>query len=288
MENKCRLLAIASVALIALQGCWVPQVVQGVQPQIFPSQAPVATEISTLSLESKQVALATRMITLAQEAAGAFEISVDLGAHRQALANHLYYNVKQSSQFSQWFFNDGLYTYYNPATGTRYGLNFLDNQAQKPAFDVLGFASYGSEPLPAKDFPASVTHYQITQEHFSAINNDNVKLQLNGVWPGQIPLRGSFDTALSGTGSLQKNSHFEDLKFSLTGNTRSDGAIFDGQMAFSAVINQKVYNGFGRFDRQGLLGSVDLEQNGQSVAQIIRQGQTWQVQMNQQVVASVS
>ena len=286
--SKHSLIAVMSLGLLGLQGCWVPQVVQGVRPQIFPSQAPAATEVSTLSLESKQVALATRMIDVSKQAAEAFGVTIDLANHRQALENQLYYNVKQSSSFSEWFYNDGLYTYYNPSSGVRYSLNFLDANAQKPGFDVLGFASYGSDPLPAKRFPETVTRYQLAEEQSSAIYKDQLTLELNGQWPTQIPLRGSFNSILSGTGQLKNAQAFEDLKFNLTGNTHSDGAILDGQIAFSATINQQVYNGFGRFDQQGLLGSIDLEQNGRSVAQIIRVDQGWQVKINEQVVASVS
>lgn len=287
MLSKHKRWALVSMGLFGLQGCWVPQVVQGVRPQIFPTQAPVAKELAALSLESKQVALATRMIALSKQVAGAVSLTVDLAAHRQALANHLYYNVKQSRSFSEWFYDKGQYIYYDPASGVRHRLHFLDAQAQAPEFDVLGFASYGAEPLPAKEFPATVTHYQLQEEHASAIFKDDLRLQINGIWPTQIPLRESFDTTLSGSGSLTNTSAFEDLTMSLTGTTRSDGSAFNGQMAFTAQIDQKIYNGFGRFDRQGFLDSVDLEQNGQRVAQIIRQGQSWQVKINEQVVASV-
>lgn len=282
-----RLLFAPLLATLALQGCWVPQVVQGVQPQIFPSTAPENPILAQVSLDSKQVALATTMVSVSQVAGATYALTGRLAAYRQVLENQLYYNVQDLNSFSGWQYypDDHQYHSYDTGNGARYTLGFYDRQDQLfTAFDLLGFGSYGPAPQPAQSFPAQVNRYAMSLQR-AGFQNGNLFLNLKGVWP-EIPLRGGYNTELTGDGSLQGHPFLENLNLRLDGNVLSDLSQVAGQMSFSTQIEGKVYNGFGRFDAQGFVETVDLEQNGIPVLQIQRQGTGWNVLRDQQVIAT--
>jgi len=279
------------LSALSLQACWVPQVVQGVRPDIFPSTAPLPSEIAMLSLESRQVALATQAIAIARSAGGLLALTSDIARHRQSLENHLYYNVKAEGNLSQWAFQDAQYTYYDARIGARYNLTLQDRDGSTYAqngqsFDLLGFGSYGAEPLPARNFPESVHRYRLNLQKQAQETPGLLQLSLNAEWPTQIPLRGSFMTQLSGSGSHNQHPAFEQLSLQINGKTSSDQTLVEGQMAFSAEIEGKVYNGFGRINTAGFLDTVNLEQNGITLLRIVQEADRWDVVRETQVVAS--
>lgn len=279
---------LAILTISSLSACWVPQVVQGVRPEIFPSAPASVTPSAEVSTQSKQVALATRMVAVSRQVANSFHLSTELAQHRQRLENHLFYNVQQTGDFSRWFFSADRYTYYDSTQGARFELQFYKSGNDAPGFDVLGYGSYGAEPLPAKAFPSDVSRYQLSLNQQGTQFQDQLNVSLNGSWPTQIPLRDSFNTVLSGSGQVSDSAFYQDLSLQINGQTASAASSFEGQLAFSASIDGKVYNGFGRFDNLGFSNQVSLQQNGAEVAVIERQDKSWQIKIADQVVASVS
>ena len=281
-----RRIALIVLATSCLSACWVPQVVQGVQPKLFPSAAPSVTPFADITLEGKIVALSTRVIAISRRTSALLALSAQLAAHRQALENHVYYSVKASGEFSGWAFAGGIYSYYDAFSGARYSLSMIDTQNQPSGFDVLGFGSYGSPPLPAKSFPTNVYRYQLQLQQPDTVAGDTLKLDLKGSWPVQIPLRGSFQTLLSGSGSDDGHAVFKQLSMRVDGKSSSDGSLVEGQIGFSAEIDGQIYNGFGTLDGLGLLGTVQIEQNGIPVAAIVRRDKRWDVEINGRVSAT--
>lgn len=274
---------------LTLQGCWVPQIVQGVQPELFPSAIPVKPSLAKLSLETKQVALATTAIASSRVAAEVFYLAGSLANHRQALENHLFYNVRSLDTFSGWQYlkPDGLYTYYNSGDGSRFKLGFIDTTGKAFAdFDLMGFSTYGPKPQTAQSFPAQVKQYQLELQRFNFQDQTGLQINVNGIWPPQIPLRESFQTELSGSGLLPEHPYLENMSFKLDGNAASDHSQISGQMSFSARIEGLVYNGFGRFDAKGFVDTVFVEHNGLTILQIQRSNDSWNVLRDQQVVAT--
>lgn len=276
---------------LSLQACWVPQVIQGVRPDIFPSAAPEVSPSANRSLESKQIALATEMIHVARSSGQLLVLSAELASHRQNLENHLYYTVKNAGDLSQWYFDNNQYTHYDTRNGARYTLALRDRNGQPyPAegqgFDLLGFGSYGPEPLPARRFPESVNRYQLSLQQSGIPFSSQLNLLLQGEWPSQIPLRGGFQTRLSGQGQQINHPDFQDLTLQFNGLSQSDQSQLSGQLAFSASIEGKVYNGFGQINAGGFLNTVQLEQNGVTFLQIVRESDRWDVLREGQVVAS--
>lgn len=264
--KKCSGLLLSS---LLLSSCWVPQVVEGVRPQIFDASPTPPPEVARQSLTSKEVALATRMIEISQTAAAHFTVHGEIARQRQAVANHLYYNVQQfqSSQIALWRYAEGDYVYYDSQKGHQYTLSFQNAAGENPGFDLLGMASYGEAPLPAKTFPA-VQDY--TLKLSETRYGKSVALQTRGHWPDQIPLRGSFMTEISGSGvEPNVNLGFEDLTLLLSG--KADAAAgFEAEMSFNASIEGKVYNGFGRLDSTGYLDTINIQHNGITVLSIER------------------
>lgn len=271
---------------LPLQACWVPQVIQGVRPQLFSSASPPPSQIASVTLEGKIITLGTRLITIAKRTSGLLQLSANLAAHRQALENHLYYNVKASGDFSGWGFNQGSYSYYEPFSGSRYSLRLLNAQDGQPDFDALGLGSYGHEPLPAKSFPSGVYRYRLESQLPDSVAGDTLKMNLTGQWPVQIPLRESFVTTLKGTGSDTGHQAFGDLSLQIDGKSLSDSSLIEGQIGFSVSIEGKIYNGFGTVDARGFVSKVNIEQNGVPVAQIVPHDKRWDVEVNGRVAAS--
>lgn len=281
------LLIFPAAASLSLQACWVPQIVSGVRPDIFPSTAPTTAPVSDITLESKLIKLSTRLITATKRTANTFALTTDLAAHRQNLENNNYYNVKlASASFSGWSYGNGTYTSYDSATGARYGLKMLNTADQSAAFDILGQGSYGPPPLPAQSFPPDVYRYRLGMSQPDPLASDALSLNLTGSWPTTIPLRGSYTTTLTGSGQLDGNSEFKSVSLRIDGKTSSDGSQLDGQLGFSTEIDGRVYNGFGTFDGVGFKDTVQIEQNGVPVAQIVRRDKRWDVEINGRISAS--
>lgn len=279
--------AVVSAACLSLSGCWVPQVIQGVRPEIFPSSPASAAPTGDITLESKIVAMGTRLIAIAKRTSNALTLSADLANHRQVLENHLYYNVKADGQgdFSAWGYADGSYSYYDANTSARYKLSVLNASGQPAGFDILGIGSYGQS---VKSFPADVRSYRLELSQPDDVAGDTLALDLQGQWPVQLPLRGSFLSTLSGSGSDKGHALFQNMSLRVDGKSASDRSVVEGQIGFSAEIEGKVYNGFGTLDALGFVGSVDIQQNGVSVAEIVRQanGKAWDVKINGRISAT--
>lgn len=276
------------VGSVLISSCWVPQVVEGVRPQIFDAAATPPPEVARQSLTSKEVALATRMIEIAQTAADLFGTHATIAQQRQAVTNHLYYNVKQSN-FAFWRYQEGNYRYYDAQKGHQYQLSLQSAAGDAPDFDVLGLSSYGAAPLPAQSFP-NVQQYALNLSETRY--GKSVALQTQGRWPDQIPLRGGFMTEITGTG-IEPNVDlgFEDLKLTLSGNV-DVAAGFEGELSFVAQIEGRSYSGFGRLDSAGYLNTVGLQHNGIMLLSIERSTATnaphWNVIKSGQVLGSVS
>lgn len=266
--------------------CWVPQVVEGVRPEIFDPAPTPPPEVARQSLTSKEVALATRMAELSQTAADVLMTHSFISRQRQAVANHVYYNVKQAQP--QWRYQEGVYTYYDAQLGYQYTLNFLNAAGENPGFDLLGFASYGDEPLPAKQFP-NVKDYQLKLSETR--HGKSVVFQSQGRWPDQVPLQNDFSTPITGSGAEPSvNLGFENLKMTLSGQA-SVSAGFTGDLSFEAEIEGRSYSGFGRLDSAGYVDRVDIQYNGVTVLSIERQSDStprWQVIKAGQVLGSVA
>lgn len=273
---------------VLMSSCWVPQVVEGVRPQIFDASPTPPPEVARQSLTSKEVALATRMIEIAQTAANLFVTHATIAQQRQAVANHLYYNVKQSN-FGLWRYQDGDYRYYDAQKGHQYELSLQSASGDTPNFDVLGLNSYGTAPLPAQTFP-NVQQYLLNLSETRY--GKSVALQTQGRWPDQIPLRGSFMTDVTGSGIEPNiNLGFENLKLTLSGKV-DVSASFEGELSVVADIEGRTYSGFGRLDAAGYLDTVNLQHNGITLLSIERSTATnparWNVMKAGQVLGSVS
>lgn len=269
-----------------LSGCWVPQVVEGVRPEIFDPAPTAPPEVAKQSLTSKEVALATRVTEISQTAADVFMTHSFITRQRQAVANHVYYNVKQTQP--QWRYQEGIYTYYDMQLGYQYTLNFLNAAGENPGFDLLGFASYGDEPLPAKTFP-DVKDYRLKLSETR--QGKSVVFETQGRFPDQVPLQQNFSTTVSGSGAEPSvNLGFENLKMTVSGQA-SASMGFTGDMSFEATIEGRVYSGFGRLDAAGFVNQVDIQHNGITVMQIERQADSstprWQVKKAEQVLGTV-
>lgn len=273
---------------LTLQACWVPQVIQGVRPQLIQAEAQPPSQLASVSLNSKLTALATRLVTYSKQTSQLFQVSASLAAHRQALENHTYYNVKNITAFSGWQYYQGMYTAYDTASGSRYQLAMQNSKNSSPDFDVLGFGSYGEAPLPAKKFPVDVMSYTLSSQQSDLASNDTLKLNLTGHWPVQIPLRDSFVSTLSGTATGNGHPAFKNFEMNIIGKSLSDGSSIDAQLSFSSDVEGTNYKGFGTIDAKGFVGSVNLEQNGRVVATIVRRDPGWDVEINGKVVASAN
>lgn len=278
---------LAAAAL--LSGCWVPQVVEGVRPQIFDASPTPPPEVARQSLTSKEVALATRMIEISQTAADVFATHESIAQQRQVIANHLYYTVKQQSAFTMWRYEAGDYRYYDTQKGYQYLLKLQNTQGESPDFDVFGLNSYGESPLPAKTFP-DVQRYalDISENRYSK----SVALQTQGKWPDQVPLRGGFATEITGSGAdTNINLGFEDLKLGISGKV-DVAAGFEGELSFVATIEGRTYSGFGRLDASGYLNTIDLQHKGVTLLSIERNTAEntprWNVIKAGQVLGSVA
>jgi hypothetical protein len=273
---------------VLISSCWVPQVVEGVRPQIFDASPTPPPEVARQSLTSKEVALATRMIEISQTTANLFATHATIAQQRQAVANHLYYNVKQSN-FALWRYQAGDYVYYDTQKGHQYTLALQSATGEKPAFDVLGLDSYGAAPLPAQRFP-KVQQYMLNLSETRY--GKSLGLQTQGRWPDQVPLRDGFITDVTGTG-IEPNVDlgFEDLTLTLSGKV-DVSASFTGELSFVAKIEGRSYSGFGRLDASGYLNTVNLQHNGVPLLSIERSTATtvphWNVIKAGQVLGSVS
>lgn len=286
--HACRL-ALIALASLSLSGCWVPQVIQGVQPEIFKTPPPAPPPVSTVSLESRLVALGSRMITVGKQSSALLRLSADLARHRQTIENQNYYRVQNAGDLTRWQFGDnGLYTYRDASTRSEYSLQVLTEggAVPEPNFDVLGLGSYGPAPLPATTFPAHLRRYRLQMTQRDHQGQGDLSMQLNGQWPLQIPLRDAFVTTLTATGSQSDHPLIESLNLQLDGKSSSDAVLLDGQLAFSATLQGKVYNGFGRLDARGLVDTVHIEQNGVPVGKIVRETGRWDVYLGDKVLAS--
>lgn len=281
-------LAALALSSLILTACWVPQVIQGVRPEIFKSAQPAAPDEYQMTREEALTALATRMISIAKEAARMMVISRDIGTRRQQVENFIYFNVKNanSSGLPNWFFNGRDYTYYDAINRSNYTLSFKDASNTPYPFDVLAISNYGDAPLPAKIFPADFSHYELSVAQTPANTVGTLSLTLRGEIPRLIGLRGSFDTILSGTGENTGHPALNTVHLNFNGKVSLDGAVTDGQMSFDTVFQGQPYNGFGTLDSLGFKDSVEIQQNGQSVMQIRRVDRRWEVLIDQQVVAT--
>ena len=277
---------LAACLLSCLSGCWVPQVIQGVKPELVKPSSPVARDAYQVSRNEGLTALATRMISISREASEMMLTSRTISTRRQQVENFIYFNVKNSSGLPDWFFNGKDYTTYNATRRSNYTLSFMNNGNQPYTFDVLAIANYGGSPLPAKAFPADFSHYEISVAQTPENQVGTLKLTLRGEIPRQIPLRGNFDTLLSGQGENTDHPLLGTIGLQFDARTSLDGSITEGQLSFDAVFQGQTYHGFGRLDALGFTSTVDIQQNGQSVLQIRRVNQRWEVLRDNQVVAT--
>lgn len=270
-----RRIALAAASCLFLQGCWVPQVIQGVRPEIFPSAAASAGPDTQLTLESKIVAMGTRLIALSKRSSSQIALSSGIAAHRQNLENKFFYNTKAAGDFTtDWTLSGGTYHYYDGATASRYSLDMVNNSGGNTGFDASSF------------FPEDVKSYNLLLENTDVQSARTLKQSLRAVWPVQIPLRGSFITTLSGSGEDTGPGSYGKLGLRVDGKSSSDASLVEGQLSFSAEIDGRIYNGFGTLDALGFVGDVHIEQNGVSVAQIQRKDKRWDVVINERVLAS--
>lgn len=280
-------LILPAAACLSLQACWVPQVVSGVRPQIFPSAAASVTPFADVTLEGKLVALSTRLVAISKRTSGLLSLSSNLAAHRQAIENQTYYSAKAASgNFSGWVYANGGYTTYDSQSGARYSLSLIDGQSKPASFDVLGQGSYGQTPQQANVFPSDIHRYQLQLQLPDPLASDSLGVSLTGVWPNQIPLRDVFNTTLSGSGEVNGTGVFKHLDLRIDGKTSSDGTLTEGQLGFTTEIDGHVYNGFGTLDARGFDHDVTIEQNGIAVAVIKPSDKRWDVLINGRISAS--
>ncbi len=297
IKQICRASLCTGVALLSLSGCWVPQVVEGVRPEIFDPEPVPPAEVARQSRTSKEVALATRMVEISQTTARLLQMHGQIGRQRQAVANHLTFSpsavgATQTRDFP-WQYQNKDYVYYDAQNGRSYTLSLLNAAGEKPGFDALGLASYGDEPLPSRSFPP-VKQYQLRLSETRY--GKSVAFRTTGTWPEQVPAQGTFMTRVEGTGvEPDVDLGFENLTFSLSGESNVN-TEFTGELSFKADIDGQTYDGFGRLDRNGFVESVDIFQNGRTQLTIRRQPDTssalspfnWQVQKEGRVLASIS
>lgn len=93
MSRRCVVIALA-VSCLTLQGCWVPQVIQGVRPEIFPSPVASSGPNLDITLESKIVAMGTRLIALGKRTSAQLLMSTGIANHRQVLENRFFTTLK--------------------------------------------------------------------------------------------------------------------------------------------------------------------------------------------------
>jgi hypothetical protein len=288
MKRNLLSLAACSLSLLSLTGCWVPQVIQGVRPELFKSDAPAAPDEYKISREEGLSALATRMISIAQETSNLFVITRTINTRRQQVENFAYFNVKasNSSGLPEWYFNGSDYTHFDALRRSNYTLSFKDNANKAYPFDVLAVSNYGAEPLPAKVFPLDFSHYELSVSQTPANTVGTMALTLSSKLPHQVPLKGNFDTTLSGTGENTGHPALTNINLRVDGKASLDGTVTDGQISFDTVFQGKPYNGFGTIDAAGFKDTVDIQQNGQTVIQIRKVDRHWDVVLNDQVVAT--
>lgn len=274
MSRRCVVIALA-VSCLTLQGCWVPQVIQGVRPEIFPSPVASSGPNLDITLESKIVAMGTRLIALGKRTSAQLLMSTGIANHRQVLENRFFYNTKAAGDFTtDWTRTGGTYSYYDAVSASRYTLDLLNGSGGKTEFDA------------SASFPAEVKRYELALDNTDVTSGRSLKQLLTATWPVQIPLRGSFETVLTGSGEDSGPGSYGKLGLRVDGKTLSDASRVEGQIGFSAEIDGKVYNGFGTLDSLGFVGDVHIEQNGVSVAQIQRKDKRWDVVINERVLAS--
>lgn len=268
-----------------LTSCTVPQIIQG---RITPSPTPTPTvSASGLSLQQGYVALATRMITVSQEAGRLLQSSRDISLRLQQIQNFVFFNVKQTgSGLAGWGFANSLYSRYDVSRGNQLSLAFEDSQGKAYSWDLLETSNYGETPRPAKAFPQDAKTYTLTLSKPSTANEGTILMAAKGTLPGQIPLQGDFTTTFSGTGNVDAHPYLSNFSYRLDGtaNTLENGA--NGQLSFQTTFQKEVYNGFGRVDAQGFTGTVTVQNNGRTVAEIERQGDLWAVKIDGRVVAT--
>lgn len=284
MKRNLFSLATCALAATTLTSCWVPQVIQGVRPELFKSAAEIPPDEYKISRDEGLTALATHMISIAQEASNLMVLTRGINTRRQQVENHIYFNVK--SGLPDWFFNGNDYTRYDAQRRGNYTLSFKDSQNKSYPFDVLAISNYGNSPLPAKVFPLDFSHYELSVAQSPANTLGTLSLTLNAKLPHQVPLRGSFDTTLSGTGENTGHPYLNTIALRVDGRASLDGTVTDGQISFDTVFQGKSYNGFGAIDALGFKNTVDIQQNGQSVIQIRRVDKRWEVVFNNQVVGT--
>lgn len=272
---------------MSLTACWVPQVIQGVRPEIFKSAPAAPPNEYQITREEGLIALATRMISIAKEAARMMAIVRDISIRRQQVENFIYFNVKNtnSSGLPHWFFNGRDYTHYDPLHRSNYTLSFKDTTNTPYPFDVLAISSYGHPPLPAKTFPADFSHYELSVVQTPDNGVGTLSLTLRAEMPRQVGLRGSFETILSGSGENTGHPVLNTVYLNFNGKVSMDGTVMEGQMSFNTVFQGKPYNGFGVLDNLGFKDQLEIQQNGQGIMQIRRVDRRWEVLMGQQVVA---
>jgi hypothetical protein len=286
MNKRSISLSIWFLSSLSLSSCWVPQVIQGIRPELVKASPPATADQYQVNRNEGLTALATRMISISREAAEMMRTSRTISTRRQQVENFIYFNVKNSSGLPDWFFNGKDYTTYNATRRSNYTLSFMNSERQPYPFDVLAIANYGGAPLPAKTFPSDFSHYELSVAQTPENQVGTLKLTLRGEIPRQIPLRGNFDTVLSGQGENTDHPILGAIGLQFDARTSLDGTITEGQLSFDTVFQGQAYHGFGRLDALGFTSTVDIQQNGQSVLQIRRIDQRWEVIRDNQVVAT--
>jgi hypothetical protein len=289
MNHLSRPLFFASLCLLSLTGCWVPQIMQGVQPNIFPSSATPAPVVSTLSAEEMQVAMASRLVSASRDLAAMMLTTRRIGERRQQIENHIFFNVK--SGLPDWTFINGSYQNYDIYRGNIMYLSFLNSQGQAYSWDVLDVASYGNAPRPGgKTYPADNATYELKLAQRSVLNNEGaLSATVIGTWPRPIPIQGNFATDFRGTGQVSDLPWAE--RFDLAIDARvgtTDPFNVQVSMEVQTRSDRRVYNAFGQIDARGLTGTVNLLQNGLSQLQIVRIDNRWELRREDRIVASIS
>ncbi|PIQ24784.1 hypothetical protein COW36_23725 [bacterium (Candidatus Blackallbacteria) CG17_big_fil_post_rev_8_21_14_2_50_48_46] len=282
-------ISLTLLAMASLTGCWVPQVIQGVRPELIKPVASAAPDEYKISTEEGLIALATRMISIAQETSRMLVTTRAISTRRQQVENFIYFNVKSSnsSGLPDWFFNGTDYTTFDPVYRSNYTLSFKNGEGKPYAFDVLAISNYGAaEPFPAKAFPADFAYYELSVAQTPSNTLGTLSLTLKGEVPRQIPLRGDIETSLSGSGENTGHPALGKIGLRVDGKANLEGTLTQGQISFDTVFQGKAYNGFGTVDASGFTNTVDIQQNGQTVMQIQRVDKRWNVLRDNQVVAT--
>jgi hypothetical protein len=288
MNHLSRHILLASACLSTLTGCWVPQIMQGVQPNIFPSSPTPAPIVSTLSAEEMQVAMASRFVSASRDLAAMLLSTRRISERRQQIENHIFFNVK--SGLPDWTFINGTYQNYDIYRGNLMYLNFLNGQGVPYSWDVLDVASYGDSPRPGgKTYPADNATYELKMAQRSVLNKEGaLSTTLIATWPRPIPIQGDFATDFRGTGNVVDLPWAD--RFDLAVDARV-GMVspFNVQVSMEVQTrsDRRVYNAFGQIDERGLTGTVNLLHNGLSQLQIVRVDNRWEIRREDRVVASI-